>query len=296
MKTSVSSLFVAVVGFALAFGTGCAAKLQIRSTEPAKVNLGAANRISVVQSEGRRSAKEEVIAELISQARSGGHFTAADRTEEGLMVKVAGRNAEIVGATEAQAQDEVLLRVDVLEYTTQKDTKTVTKTDRQGRKYDEKVDVLKGKVLLAVTAVTATGRAVLAETEYEADVEGKDETSAKAGAVKQAVAMMLADITPKPVTRAVKLDEDDKNQKTIIKVARDGNIAQAIAETRQYLEQNPNNPAAHYNLAVYLDASGQYEEAIEHYNHALAGSTKKFYADAKAACAKRLADQQALAE
>lgn len=294
-KTIHSTLLVAISSLALAMTAGCAAKLQVQSLEPAKYNLGAASRLSVVHTEGRRSAREEVIAELLTQARSAGHFQAQDRTEEGMMVKVAGRNAEIVDAKGPQEADEVYLRVDVIDWNASKDTKTVSET-RNGKRVEKEVEIQKGKVLLAVTAVTASGKALLAETEYEATAEGKEESDAIRNAMKLAVRELLADITPKRVTRAVKLDEDDKAQEPIIEVAKNGNLAQAILETRSYLEKNPNSPAAHYNLAVYLDASGQYEEALTHYNHALTGSTKKFYSESKAACAKRLADQQALAE
>lgn len=45
-----------------------------------------------------------------------------------------------------------------------------------------------------------------------------------------------------------------------------------------------------------LDASGKYPEALELYTKAISLSSKDYYVSMKSECAKRLADQQALAQ
>src|SRR5204863_313279 len=102
---------------ALVVVAGCAPTLKVNVLQPAPVNLGAAKKLSVVQSEGRRSAREFVIEELLRGARSGGYFQAADRTEEGISVKVAGRSVQVGGGRgPGQAPDEIGLRIDVLDW------------------------------------------------------------------------------------------------------------------------------------------------------------------------------------
>ena len=72
------------------------------------------------------------------------------------------------------------------------------------------------------------------------------------------------------------------------------NQAQAMSQLTAYLDRNGNNTVAQYNMAVLLDASGQYEEALAYYGKATTSSTKDYYATMKAECEKRLADQKAL--
>jgi Flp pilus assembly protein TadD len=55
------------------------------------------------------------------------------------------------------------------------------------------------------------------------------------------------------------------------------------------------NSAALANLAVLLDASGKYQEAVNLYTKAITLSAKDYDVDMKGECARRLADQQALA-
>jgi Flp pilus assembly protein TadD len=110
------------------------------------------------------------------------------------------------------------------------------------------------------------------------------------------VGRFLWQITPKYAYRHVRLDDEDKAQAPIIKIASGGNVALATTEMRGYVKSNPNNPSAQYNLAVLLDASGQYDEALDLYAQAMKGSTKDFYAAARADCARRLANAQAMAQ
>jgi tetratricopeptide (TPR) repeat protein len=68
-----------------------------------------------------------------------------------------------------------------------------------------------------------------------------------------------------------------------------GNIARAADDARRYLDQHPDNAGAAYNLAVFLEAMGEYEEALAMYDRALSLGNKSFYVKARAGCARRLA-------
>jgi hypothetical protein len=280
--------------------------LQIRVPEPGAVNFGAARRLSIVETAGRRSAREQLIGEIQSQARSGGHWQVADRTEEGITVKVAGRTVAVSGAKTPQAADEVFLKFEVLEWQSNPGTKeveekvNVTKTGKDGKSYTETQTVTRtvpttiGKTLLGVTAADAKGRALLAETEYQGKGDGPNDSAAVVAAARDVVGRFLADVTPRTVMAQLRVDDDDKAQKPIIEVAKAGNFPRAVQEMRGYVAQNPANPVAQYNLAVFLDASAQYPEALELYTKAAQNSNKTYYATSKAACAKRLSNVEAL--
>jgi hypothetical protein len=297
MLRRITSVFAVVwVGFTLA---GCASSLKVKVLQPAAVNFGAAKKISIVQSEGRRSAREVVINEVVSQSRGAGYFTVQDRTEEGITVKIAGRSVDVTGGKMAQVPDEIYVRLDVIDWNANKDTKTETKTDSKGAKYETTETVLKGKVVLGITASNAQNKALVAEKEYVATFDGdKNDSEEKvlAAAARMAISKFLNDVTPSYVERKIRLDDDDEAQKQYIEVAKGGNIPKALEDLRAYVASNPNNTAGLYNLAVLLDATGQYEEALDAYTKAIAGSTKDYYVEMKTDCAKRLADRQAMAQ
>lgn len=297
--------YLALLPF-LAAGCG-PTMLQVRVSEPGEVNFGAARRLSIVETTGRRSAREQLIGEIQNQARSGGHWQVTDRTEEGITVKVAGRSVSVSGAKQPQAPDEVFLKFEVLEWQSAPGTKTieekvnVSKVDpKTGKSYtvtenrQRTVNTTLGKALLGVTAADARGRALLAETEYQGSGDGASDSAAVASAAKAVVVKFLKDITPRTVVANLRLDSDDKAQKPIIEVAKAGNYPRAIEEMRQYLAPNPNNSIAQFNLAVLLDATGQYQEALNLYTTAAQNSNKGYYSQAKAACATRLSNVEAL--
>lgn len=283
-----------LLGFALA---ACAPKMVIRTMAPGRVNLGPTNTLVLADGEGRRSAREFVYADLASQARSTGHFTLVDKSEAGVKLDVSGRQGKVTGDSAALPQQAMYVRVDVLEWQANQASETRTSKDKNGNDVSRTVTVMAGEVLLAASVVDRQGRALLAETEYAGKWSTEDKMDREQvieGAARAAVANLLRDITPVPVSRAVVLDKADKGQATIIKTAQAGNVAQASDDLKAYLKQNPNNAAGWYNLAVFTDAMGRYDEALKYYDKAIQLGAKKFYAPARAGCAKRKADQDAL--
>ncbi len=276
---------------------GCATRIPISSMEPAPVPLGATRHLDVLQGGGRRSARETVILELIGQARAHGYFTVRDRSEDGFEVRVAGRKARVRGAVRrgapALADDHAGLRVDVIEWYAFRDVKEVTKVDEGGERYQTTMKTLTGNVVLAITLFDASGYAFLAEREYSGSYQDDTAEISKGEvidlAAEDAVRRLLGDITPRRVRSLVRLDDDDPGQEYIIETAKAGSTAQAARDARRYLQQHPRSAAAAYNLAVFLDAMGEYEAALEAYDRALSLGNKGFYAPARAGCARRLA-------
>jgi hypothetical protein len=274
--------------------TGCAPTLRVNVLEPSQVSLGAGTQLNVLQTGGRRSAREFVLQELGQQAMRGGYFQVKDRSEEGFNMNVAGRSVQFLeGSSDPlPTPQDVALRIDVLDWNANSDSHTnadgVTKSRWRAR------------VVLGVTAANAEGKAMLAESEYVGEAffedtrHGGGEQLAIEQAARNAVARLLWDVTPIYVTKHIRIDEDDKAQQPILEVAKQGNLVRAIEELRGYLAQAPGNAVAHYNLAVMLDATGQYDEALSLYTKAIQLSSKAFYVQMKAECARRQAAQMAL--
>jgi Tetratricopeptide repeat len=293
------SLRPLVLALAATLAVGCAPSLRVNVLQPARVNLGAARRLTVVQTEGRKSARDFLVEEMTHQARAGGYFQVTDRSDEGIIVKVAGRSVRIVNAGNgpAQGQDEIGIRLDVNDWDAEKKTQVVVKdTDNEGNPIEREDKFYEATVIASVTAFNAAGKALLAEEEYEMTGQGEDKDEALGNAGRSLVSRILSDITPTYVTRYIRMDNEDEAQKPIIEVAEKGNVPRAITEMESYVQANPRNAGALYNLAVLLDASGRYQEALDLYTKAISLTPKDFYVDLKAECARRLADQQALSQ
>lgn len=277
-------------------------RMSIRSMEPGRVSVGAATQLVILDGVGRRSAREIVNQELINQARWHGYFSVLDRSEDGLSVRLAGRRAIVEGAEnpleEVIGEEQLGVRVDVIEWQAFRDSHQVRSKGEDGTVYVEDVPVYRGVVLLAVTLFDSEGRAMLAETEYEGDYATYDLDMPRADlmdqAARQAVQYFLGDVTPREVVSSVRLDDEDPEQETILKTARAGNVRQAATDMRSYLGRHSHSASAAYNLAVFLEAIGDFQQALDMYDRALSNGAKGYYSDARAQCARRLAAVEAL--
>ena len=286
---------VFVIGL-LAGSAGCATTIPIETLQPGSVGVGAAKSLVILQGEGRRSGREAVFQLLTEKARQASYFTVTDRSEEGVKVTIAGRKVKVDGDQKGLQAGELYLRIDILGWDASKDSKTTS--DSKGK---EKTTVtINGKVLLGVTLFNVDGMTLLAEKEYVGKASDKDENASEEAVTKAAAAdavdRLLGDITPKPVKRNVRLDDDEKELQPAIDTAKAGNLAKAAEDCKAYLEAHPKSSAAAYNLAVLTDAMGKYDEALELYDKALSIGKKDFYSEGRAACAKRKADAEALAK
>ena len=282
---------------ALPLSTSCVTTVAIRSMEPGAVPIGSTKHLVLLGGEGRRSAREFVGQALVQQCRSRGYFSVEDRSEAGLSVRVAGRQASIEGGKLALEPEQAGLRIDVLEWNAARDEQDVTRTDPMGKQFVERVPVMRGNALLAITLFDPAGRAFLAETEYEGcattDPSAPREESIEAAA-HQALTSFLNDITPFAVVTRVRLDDEDSGQEAMLKAASDGATAQAAHDLELYVQQNPNIPSAAYNLAVLKEAMGDFSAALALYDRAIGLGGKDFYSRARAGCARRLSATESL--
>lgn len=282
---------------ALTLSTGCATTMSIRSMQPGAVPIGSAKHLVLLGGEGRRSAREFVGQALVQQCRAQGYFSFEDRSEEGLSVRIAGRQASVEGGSFTLAPEQAGLRIDVLEWNADSGEQEITCTDANGQQYLKRVPVMNGHVLLAVTLFEPAGRAFLAETEYEGwastPTSAPREESIECAA-RQAIATFLNDVTPMQVVTRVRLDDEDSGQDAFLETASRGGTAQAAHDLEAYFQQNPNNASAAYNLAVLREAMGDFRSALEWYDRALALGGQDFYAQARAGCAHRLSAAEAL--
>jgi tetratricopeptide (TPR) repeat protein len=265
--------------------------------EPGAVSIGAARELVLVAGEGRRSAREFIGEALVRGARGQGYFTVTDRSAEGLSVRVAGQRASVEGGTLALTPEQAGLRIDVLEWNAQRDVEAIRRLDPAGKESVEEVPVMRGNALLAITLFDPSGRAILAETEYEgwasvAPDAPRDQAIEQAACA--ALASFLQDVTPRSVVQRVRLDDEDEGQEAILATAASGATAQAARDLEAYLAERPNNAAAAYNLAVLREAMGDFQPALELYDRALALGSKDYYVRARAGCARRLAATESL--
>lgn len=291
---------LAALALSVLLATACAPTLTLKSLEPGPVNLGGASELFIEDGQGRRSARELVFAEFEAQARASGHYRVVDHSERGTRVELAGREVRLSGGTPTRLKDDQRgMRVDVLEWVADERTRSEVRKDKQGREETLSFKTLEGRVLLAITVYDKTGRALIAEREYEGiaattDMKNTSDDAVLRAAAKDAVGRFFSDVTPRTVARKVQLDDSDKGQETILKTAKAGNIAQAREDVQAYLKAHPKSAPAHYNLAVFLDASGEYAKALQSYDEALRLAPKDFYRTARADCARRRAAADAL--
>jgi hypothetical protein len=226
------SLRHVVLALATTLAVGCAPSLKVNVLQPSRVNLGAAKRLTVVQTEGRKGARDFLLDEVTRQARAGGHFQVTDRSDEGIIVKVAGRSVQVVNAGNGPAQgpDEIGVRIDVNDWDAEKKTEVVKGTDSKGNPTEREEKFYEAKVVVSVTAFNAAGKAMLAEEEYETTGRGEDKDQSLGNAGRALVSRILSDITPTYVTKYIRMDDEDKALKPIIEVAEKGNVPRAITE------------------------------------------------------------------
>lgn len=261
------------------------------------MSLGGGRKLTVVQMTGvPHREPTNIIDELIYQARQGGFFDASDRSHENIIVLLNGSTVTVYGGEMGPPQqpDEIGLRLDLFEWGATPEYRIVTETRPDGTIVEREEVRYVADVILAVTAFNVYGRALMAEYEYHTGATAPERHEALYAAGAEAIRQFLKDVTPTITRQFIRIDDEDPDQEPIIEVAQRGNLAYAIDEMRDYVEAHPNNASAHYNLAVLLDASGQYEEALYFYSRAIELNRKDFYVSTRAECARRLADWEAL--
>jgi hypothetical protein len=293
----VAGLLAAAFGCASIQGPGT---VTIEAVEPALPELGNARHLVLLEATGRRSAKQIVSQQIAHQARATGYFTVQDRTREGHTVKVVGHRADLDGGRRKMPPGQVGVRVAIRDWKSHREAQAVRRDAEDGSHYTDVVPFRHGTVVLEVSLFDETGRAHVAEAEFEGHASGEVSKLSRSivleRAAREAVGKLLEAITPHWVTRSVPLDDEDPAQAAWLESARNGAVASAVGDATRYFQRNPGNASAAYNLAVLLDAMGDHAEALPMYDRAVAGagSEKPFYREAREGCARRLAAERAL--
>ncbi|HEX6885917.1 MAG TPA: tetratricopeptide repeat protein [Planctomycetota bacterium] len=288
---------LAVLTLVTTLSGGCATTVSIRSMQPGAVAVGPARELVLLGGEGRRSAREFVGQALVQQCRTMGYFKLSDQSAEGHSVHVAGHQASIQNGSLTLGPEQAGLWIDVLEWNAARDEEEVTHTSPTGKSVVERVPVMRGNALLAVTLFDPSGRAFLAETEYEGWASVRPDAPREEAieqAARNAIATLLREITPVQITTRVRLDDEDEGQEAILDTASAGATAQAARDLEAYVQQNPHSASAAYNLAVLREALGDFHGALEMYDRALSLGSKDYYSRARAGCARRLAAAESL--
>ena len=304
MRHTTSFLPLAVFFTAL-LGSACSLPkyTTVSSEQPPDYYLGESPEVSVVNAEGATRRMQDIaIQELRTQSRSNGHFTIENRLDEGIRFDVRQRKMVMTGKDVSVSSDDVFVKFNVVASMKQDGRTTITRqTGVLGTETEEVPAVV---TVMPVTFTVAKGEEVLlSERQYDGravwpiEQGGGDYPPRQQryeAAIGKAVESFLEDITPRTVSRRVRLDYSDENQEPILDVARNGQVKQAATQMEEYAQEHPNSSSAYYNLAVLTDAMGQYEQAIEYYDKALSLGGKDYYTEVKASCQERLQEQREL--
>ena len=299
MKPHIHSL--ALLALLAVGSTGCTTYMNIRTLRPAAYNLYPVRQLVLVQGAGRDKSLQIAASELTRQTARRGYFAVEDARGQRLRIRTSrSRGTELVPAPDPN-RVAAYIQINVLESSTTpamvsrnttvklEDGSTVTRTTL--------VAVLRGTARIDVTLLAADGKTLIMHREFTGGSE-MDVTlpppPAAADALRHAVEAVLATITPRVVTSSVKLDRRDKATLPFIELSRAGNIQGAADGLEQYVREHPNSAPGYYNLAVMLDALGQYNIALRHYDRAITLGGRRWYRDGRLSCARRLAERERL--
>jgi tetratricopeptide (TPR) repeat protein len=288
-------LIVLVVLAFSTLGAGCAPTLSFISYEPGMIEPRGARRFVIVDGEGKVRAREHV-ADILADELHGGWFKVKDRSDERIKLVLTDKRATLVpDDARGIGEDDMWLRADVVDWrigagvdqSTTQDGKTVL------------TPVVRAEVVLQLSIADDDGRLLMREQEFAGAAEAPVgpallERDLLEQAARQAVRQFVANVEPRRLSWKLQLDDSDDGQKVIIAGAKDGAIATARKALERYVKRAPNNAAAHYNLAVLLDAQGASRKALDHYDAAIELGAQDFYFAAREGCSRRAAALDAL--
>ena len=281
----------------------CAPGIEVTRLQPSRFNLGSTRRVAVLQVTARPRAQAIVLTQLQEQIVNRRFYKLINAVNRGLSITVtaAGTNID-VGSIRQQVDADVYLNANVLRFDVRTTQHQETEYDH-GKKYQVAEYRPEAHVRINFQVVKANGE-VLVLRDYRGEDDGAEYKAGESpsesredlleGAVRQAVAGFLGDITPRQVVEKIELDEDDPALKPGVNLASHGDLAGAEQAWRAVLAQNPNNAGAIYDVGVLLETRGDFDQAAANYKHAFELRPKSLYRDALQDLNRRLSDAQAL--
>jgi tetratricopeptide (TPR) repeat protein len=264
---------------------GCdRASLEFEVLEPPPMNLGLGRQLTVLHTEGRPAAREQLVAMMAEGCARTGLLQLVDRSYEGIQVRQEGEGVVIYGARPPGLRpEEIGLRLDVLDWVVQQDSS-----------YQRRSGVYRAQVSFSLLAFDSGGRVLMRPTEYSARATDPHEGRALHYAAGAAVTQLLASLAPRRARHSVELDTQDPRQEYMLDMAQAGRVAEAIKRLERYVREHPESASAHYNLGALRDVQALYPEALEAYDRALALEPSPLYVQTREACAQRLEHARAL--
>jgi hypothetical protein len=252
----------------------CAApQIAITAIAQGRLDLGPNRKLVLFAGTGPKELRDELTRELSEQIRKAGYFAVTDRSRDGAPPKLSGGHVEWAVDDPLLDDDATGLRLDVSE---QEKPCSSPAASALSAPCDAPL-----VVVVVASAFDKSGRILLKEHRFSAESPSRAEGRRAVAAV---VADLLKAVTPIEVTHYALLDDRDSRQKRILAAAAAGDIGRAREELRYYLEQDPENAAAVYNLAVLTEAMSGCSEALHLYDRALALDNDPRYAQTRAAC------------
>ena len=291
-------LFLTLLVAFILVAQGCGTHAKIQRPSPAAYNLGASKSMMVVQMSGKRSLREALMEELSVKARQSNWWQFEDKLSKGIEIIPKGDGAS--ARPKGPEDGEIFVRIDVYEAGAESDVEVSSYKNSKGQTITTRKKVFVGDASIGVTTLDSRGRAKLSEKEYtgksKVPANKGDKDSAKQQAIANAVALFMADVTPKFINENVQVDDKAEDLKPVVEIIKRRAYAQAADKLEAMMKSNPNRPDVVYNLAVMHDAMANYDKALTLYDKAINLGGQGYYAKTRAACTNRLAEYKALSK
>lgn len=273
---------------------GCGTYVTVERDSPAPFSAGPAYQLLLVQLTGRPDL-QDMLGETFRVRVSAFEWWAyRDATNEQIAVFPNAPAGRAVTGREP-TPSEVFLRLDAYDARVFADTTDYPQPDDA----PPPENIGSVRVSFAATVVGPDGAVLMREREYAGVAGGEIDSRRRRRlllelAAEAGIDTLLDDITPRRIRERIRFDDDAEDMEPVVSMVRGGNYAQAAEMLRRMRQDWPQRADVAYNLAVLTDAGGDYEGALELYREALELGYRRFYADSRDACARRLRDYRAL--
>lgn len=233
---------------------GC--QSHVMGWAPGPVSTHGAHQLFLINGEGLEKDRQIVYQTLNKQLLANRYFSLSDVTQNGVYLDFHENGVWVRNEKELLGRTDMYIQIDIVDWRLK--TEPVDPVVKQGPSYV-------GIVGITVTLVDRDGEIVLDEKPYVAQALAQSTAemeTVRAKAAVLAVAQFVADISPKPLERKVEWDSSDPTQKSLLKMAKNGNLKEAGSQLRKLWQQSPKNVPVTYNLAVVRDLLGDPQEAL----------------------------------
>lgn len=287
-----TSLYLLILSLAtLTVLAGCTTYVRVRTVVPAPFNFGLAKELVLIQATGRQRFRERVLEELASQSSSSGWWNYQDKRDQGIQLQLGREKAFLRPEGRSPRHDQVYIRLDFHKLKAKTRTKMVLVKDGDIEKKVPERRVI-GKVVFSVTSIDGKGRMLFKEREFlgAAVITGPDSKhrEAKLAAIAQGIKHFLKEITPSFRFENVRIDDSKEDLKFVVKYIKEGDFPTALKRLRVWRKRAPSRADVHYNLAVVIEAMGNYTDALKSYDNAIKHGGKPYYSFYRDRCARRL--------